>query len=44
MEQNIREAAVEIYEPPALVGLGEFSEDTLGWSGSHYDSLILWTP
>jgi hypothetical protein len=32
------EPPVVIYEPPVLVELGEFGEDTLGFGRSHLDS------
>ncbi|MGY0057179.1 lasso RiPP family leader peptide-containing protein [Streptomyces sp. LZ34] len=42
MEKQARtdeQDAVESYEPPALVAVGEFSEDTLGF-GSRYTDII----
>jgi hypothetical protein len=42
MEEQItvitNEPSVVIYEPPVLVELGEFGEDTLGFGRSHLDS------
>ncbi|MGW3097217.1 lasso RiPP family leader peptide-containing protein [Streptomyces sp. NPDC001102] len=42
MEDNTlrdQQDIAESYEPPALVAVGEFSEDTLGFGSDHTDVL-----
>ncbi|GAA2350659.1 hypothetical protein GCM10010246_43400 [Streptomyces cuspidosporus] len=38
-KQSRTDETVESYEPPALVGVGEFSEDTLGF-GHRYEDVL----
>ncbi|MFJ9674473.1 MULTISPECIES: chaxapeptin family lasso peptide [Streptomyces] len=41
MEPQVIEVLPEPYEPPALVEVGEFSEDTLGFGSKPLDSFGL---
>lgn len=41
MEPQITEVQPEPYEPPSLIEVGEFSEDTLGFGSKPLDSFGL---